>query len=75
MNSTACDSLIYVCSEEQLRKKASVLFGIRFDDDKYSKLKKHLDTIKGNKDLVCVFPFEKKTHNKLTCISHRYPGV
>lgn len=60
MNSTAYDSLIYVCSEEQLRKKASVLFGIRFDDNKYSELKKHLDTIKGNKDLVCGFSFEKK---------------
>lgn len=42
-------------NEEQLRKKASVLFGIRFDDNKYSKLKEHLDTIKGNKDLVGVF--------------------
>lgn len=49
-----------LCSEEQLRKKASVLFGIRFDDNKYSELKKHLDTIKGNKDLVCGFSFEKK---------------
>lgn len=75
MNSTAYDSLIYVCSEEQLRKKASVLFGIRFDDNKYSKLKEHLDTIKGNKDLVCVFFFLKKNHNRLTCISHKYHCV
>lgn len=52
--------LAYICSEEQLRKKASVLFGIRFDDKKYSELKTQLKIIKENKDLVCKFLLEKR---------------
>lgn len=51
---------MFVCSERQLKKKASVLFGIRFDDKKYSELKAHLDTIDENRDLVCVSKPEKK---------------
>lgn len=64
---------LFVFSEEKLRKKASVLFGIRFDDKKYSELKTHLNTIKGNKDLVCESLFEKRI--RLTLISHKYPFI
>ena len=42
------------CSEEQIRKKAGVLFGIRFEETKYKKLEEHLELIKSNKDLVSV---------------------
>ena len=42
----------FFCSEEQIRKKASVLFGIKFDGTNYSTLEDHLRTIKSNKDLV-----------------------
>lgn len=41
-------------SEEQIRKKAGVLFGIRFEGDRYKELEAHLKTIKSNKDLVSV---------------------
>ncbi|XP_065938117.1 transient receptor potential cation channel subfamily M member-like 2 isoform X1 [Magallana gigas] len=46
-------------NERQLKKKASVLFGIRFDDKKYSELKAHLDTIDENRDLVGVFDLDQ----------------
>uniref|UniRef100_K1QH82 Transient receptor potential cation channel subfamily M member 8 n=1 Tax=Magallana gigas TaxID=29159 RepID=K1QH82_MAGGI len=49
----------FIENEEQLRKKASVLFGIRFDDKKYSELKTQLKIIKENKDLVGVFDFHQ----------------
>lgn len=53
------DVFCVVFSERQLKKKASVLFGIRFDDKKYSELKAHLDTIDENRDLVCDSSLEK----------------
>lgn len=62
---------MFVCSERQLKKKASVLFGIRFDDKKYSELKAHLDTIDENRDLVCVSKPEKKTKLKQSSLIYR----
>lgn len=47
-----CQNLF--CSEEQIRKKAGVLFGIRFEGTSYDKLEAHLKIIKSNKDLVSV---------------------
>ena len=46
------DYVFFFCSEEQIRKKASVLFGIKFDGTNYSTLEEHLKIIKSNKDLV-----------------------
>lgn len=39
-------------SKNLLRKKASILLGIRFDDTTYQELKKHLKSIDKAKDLV-----------------------
>lgn len=36
----------------ELKKKASILFGIRFDDDMYETLKEQLDKIYEGRDLV-----------------------
>ncbi|XP_052693613.1 transient receptor potential cation channel subfamily M member-like 2 [Crassostrea angulata] len=49
----------FLQNEEVLRKKASVLFGIRFDDTKYNELEKHLATIKKKKDLIGVFDLDQ----------------
>lgn len=46
---------ISIDSPDELRKKASVLFGIRFDEKKYDDLKKDMKYIKENSDLVGVF--------------------
>lgn len=42
-------------NERLLKKKAGVLFGIRFDDKKYNELKTHLETINENRELIGVF--------------------
>lgn len=42
----------FVFSKNLLRKKASILLGIRFDDTTYQELKKHLKSIDKAKDLV-----------------------
>lgn len=45
---------ISIDSPDELRKKASVLFGIRFDEKKYDDLKKGMKSIKENSDLVSI---------------------
>ncbi|XP_062589311.1 transient receptor potential cation channel subfamily M member-like 2 [Saccostrea cucullata] len=47
--------LDYLENNDLLRKKASLLFGIRFDSNNYEKLKGYLDTIKQKEDLIGVF--------------------
>ncbi|XP_061190896.1 transient receptor potential cation channel subfamily M member 8-like [Saccostrea echinata] len=47
--------LDYLENNDLLRKKASLLFGIRFDSNNYEKLKDYLDTIKQKEDLIAVF--------------------
>ncbi|XP_062596063.1 transient receptor potential cation channel subfamily M member-like 2 [Saccostrea cucullata] len=47
--------LDYLENNDLLRKKASLLFGIRFDSNNYEKLKNYLDTIKKKEDLIGVF--------------------
>ena len=49
--------IFFFCSEVQIRKKANVLFGIKFDGTNYSTLENHLKTIKNNKDLVHIVLF------------------
>lgn len=44
--------IFFVFSKNLLRKKASILLGIRFDDTTYQELKKHLKSIDKAKDLV-----------------------
>lgn len=44
--------IFFVFSKNLLRKKASILLGIRFDDTTYQGLKKHLKSIDKAKDLV-----------------------
>lgn len=44
--------IFFVFSKNSLRKKASILLGIRFDDTTYQELKKHLKSIDKAKDLV-----------------------
>lgn len=46
------DLFFFVFSKNLLRKKASILLGIRFDDTTYQELKKHLKSIDKAKDLV-----------------------
>ncbi|XP_056002346.1 transient receptor potential cation channel subfamily M member 2-like isoform X2 [Ostrea edulis] len=47
--------LDYMENPEKLRKKASLLFGIRFDDNSFETLTKYLETIKKKEDLIGVF--------------------
>nr|XP_034321515.1 transient receptor potential cation channel subfamily M member 2-like [Crassostrea gigas] len=49
----------YLENKNLLRKKASILLGIRFDDTTYQELKKHLKSIDKAKDLVGVFDLER----------------
>eukprot|EP00105_Crassostrea_gigas_P038065 XP_019922213.1 PREDICTED: uncharacterized protein LOC105326905 isoform X5 [Crassostrea gigas] len=49
----------YLENKNLLRKKASILLGIRFDDTTYQELKKHLKSIDKAKDLVEVFDLER----------------
>lgn len=44
--------IFFVFSKNLLRKKVSILLGIRFDDTTYQELKKHLKSIDKAKDLV-----------------------
>lgn len=48
-------AIILFCSPSELRKKANTLFGIQFDDAKYSKLGKLLETISEKRELVSSF--------------------
>lgn len=48
-------AIISFCSPSELRKKANTLFGIQFDDAKYSKLGKLLETISEKRELVSSF--------------------
>lgn len=43
---------LFFFSKNLLRKKASILLGIRFDDTTYQELNKHLKSIDKAKDLV-----------------------
>ncbi|XP_065924094.1 transient receptor potential cation channel subfamily M member 2 isoform X3 [Magallana gigas] len=45
----------YLENPNDLRKKASVLFGIRFDGEQYTELIQHMQSIKEKSDLVGVF--------------------
>nr|XP_022311194.1 uncharacterized protein LOC111116490 [Crassostrea virginica] len=60
--------LDFLESEEQIRKKASVLFGIKFDGTNYSTLEDHLKTIKNNKDLIGIFDLNSDDPLKLSNI-------
>lgn len=48
-------AIILFFSPSELRKKANTLFGIQFDDAKYSKLGKLLETISEKRELVSSF--------------------
>lgn len=53
-------NVLFVCvrfSGEEIRKKASILFGIQFDKKRYEDLVNLLDTIKKYKDLVRDFQY------------------
>lgn len=43
---------LFICSNDEFRKKASISFGIQFDNDKYELLETHLKEIIKHKDLV-----------------------
>nr|XP_022311262.1 uncharacterized protein LOC111116556 [Crassostrea virginica] len=63
----AADLIVdYLQSSKSLRKKASVLFGIRFDDISYTTLHEYLMTIRRNRDLVGVFDLNKDDPLKLS---------
>ncbi|XP_078329891.1 transient receptor potential cation channel subfamily M member 2-like [Crassostrea virginica] len=65
----AADLIVdYLQSSKSLRKKASVLFGIRFDDTSYTTLHEYLMTIRRNRDLVGVFDLNKDDPLKLSNI-------
>nr|XP_034320576.1 transient receptor potential cation channel subfamily M member-like 2 isoform X2 [Crassostrea gigas] len=51
--------LDFIRSGEEIRKKASILFGIQFDKKRYEDLVKLLDTIKNYKDLVGEFDLDR----------------
>lgn len=46
---------VFFSSPSVLRKKANNLFGIQFDDAKYNKLGKLLETISERRELVSIF--------------------
>lgn len=43
------------CKENVIQEKFRLLFGYKFDEEEYKKMKKHLKCIKQNKELVGVF--------------------
>lgn len=43
---------LFICRDDEFRKKASISFGIQFDHAKYGLLKKYLGQIIKHKDLV-----------------------
>lgn len=43
---------MFICRNDELRKKASISFGIQFDNEKYELLEKHLGEIFTHKNLV-----------------------
>lgn len=45
----------FLCSDQILKKKASMLFGIRFEEKNYEILKEYLTKIKEKTDLVSLF--------------------
>lgn len=51
--------LDYLDNPKVLRKKSSLLFGIRFDENKYHQLEEHLKNIADKDDLVGVFDLER----------------
>ena len=42
------------CRSDQLRKKAGIFFGMKFEDNLFNSLQKDLEIIRKTKDLVCV---------------------
>ena len=48
--------ITFVFRSDQLRKEAGILFGMKFEDTLFSTLKKDLEIIRENKDLVSVSP-------------------
>ncbi|XP_078329885.1 transient receptor potential cation channel subfamily M member-like 2 [Crassostrea virginica] len=60
--------LDYLESQNQLRKKASISFGIRFEDSNYTNLKNSLEIIQENQDLVGVFDLNSDDPLKLSNI-------
>nr|XP_034319165.1 transient receptor potential cation channel subfamily M member-like 2 isoform X2 [Crassostrea gigas] len=55
-------------SDLELKKKASILFGIRFDDDMYETLKEQLDKIYEGRDLIGIFDLDQDDPLKLSNI-------
>lgn len=47
------------CSQHVLRKKSSLLFGIKFDETQYTKIKEHLELIEQNRELVGIFDLDR----------------
>lgn len=43
---------LFICRNDEFRKKASISFGIQFDNDKYGLLQEYLGEIIKHKDLV-----------------------
>lgn len=43
---------LFICRNDEFRKKASISFGIKFDNDKYGLLQEYLGEIIKHKDLV-----------------------
>lgn len=53
---------VFICRNDEFRKKASISFGIQFDNDKYGLLERCLGEIIKHKDLVSyILNFEKNT--------------
>lgn len=61
--------LFFICRNEELRKKASISFGIQFDNDKYELLQTNLGEIFKHKDRVSIY-FELKIQKKITIFLH-----
>ncbi|XP_078311840.1 transient receptor potential cation channel subfamily M member 2-like isoform X3 [Crassostrea virginica] len=60
--------LVYLERSDELRKEAGILFGMKFEDTLFSLLKKYLEIIRENKDLVGVFDLNFDDPLKLSSI-------
>lgn len=59
----------FICRNEEFRKKASISFGIQFDNDKYELLQTYLGEIFKHKDRVSIY-FELKNQKKRIIYFH-----
>lgn len=55
---------MFTSNADELWKKASILFGIQFDDKKYKELQKLLGKIKKKRNLVSGFLKKQKPKNQ-----------